>query len=515
MKATIFVASTAAAIKLTLGLGKTTVEKTDQTTAPSSAARRAVVSTGAVAAALALAPRDYGVARAGPSDPETKATGRNNIVFVTFDALGAEHMSMYGCDLPTTPRIDAFARTATVFDNLYSCSTFTTPSVASILTGLYPCDTHIQQMFGVPRNQIAVQTVVRRLRAGGYQTLGAVGNLAVDPRRLGISADFSALAPPTIPFAAIAAATIPIDPVLASTIASEEGEVTAMRERLALLSPDHRAEHLFAAGLELVDKADTSRPFFLWVHVLAPHHPYLPATPFLKRFLPTDEMRSIPEMELSDQSGLYYPPARQPLVDKARLRYAESLAEADQAFDDFLSGLTRRGLSETTAVVVSGDHGESFVGGVYRHGGPGQSRQIIHVPLIVRLPGTSTGRRVATVCDQTSIAPTLIDIAGLPKAPWMRSSSLLRPVVAAPVGAAFTQYLEQSSAFHTPRRGTVGVVANGWQCVLDIATGQSVLRPLAEANNLQADRSVEHPALAAAMRAQILARFPSFERRDA
>ena len=50
-------------------------------------------------------------------------------------------MSLYGYGLPTTPNIDAFARKSTVFTNFYSACTFTTPSVASLLTGIYPSAT--------------------------------------------------------------------------------------------------------------------------------------------------------------------------------------------------------------------------------------------------------------------------------------------------------------------------------------------------------------------------------------
>ena len=53
-----------------------------------------------------------------------------------------------GTQLPTTPNIDAFARNGTVFTNFYSASTFTTPSVATIMTGVYPSESHVYQTAG-------------------------------------------------------------------------------------------------------------------------------------------------------------------------------------------------------------------------------------------------------------------------------------------------------------------------------------------------------------------------------
>ena len=55
-------------------------------------------------------------------------------------------MSLYGYKLSTTPNIDAFAHKATVFTNFYSRSTFTTPCIATMITGLFPSETPIYQI---------------------------------------------------------------------------------------------------------------------------------------------------------------------------------------------------------------------------------------------------------------------------------------------------------------------------------------------------------------------------------
>ena len=64
-------------------------------------------------------------------DPERP---KSNFLLITFDALSAEDMSLYGYKLPA-PNIDDFARKATVFTNFYSSCTFTTPCVADVLDG--------------------------------------------------------------------------------------------------------------------------------------------------------------------------------------------------------------------------------------------------------------------------------------------------------------------------------------------------------------------------------------------
>src|SRR5581483_1967841 len=129
-------------------------------------------------------------------------------------------------------------------------------------------------------------------------------------------------------------------------------------------------------------------PFFLWVHVFAPHYPYLPEAPYLRRFLPTDELRTHVEFnDMVGRSGYNYSLGKQAQIDKGRLRYDEWLAQADGEFGRFMQELGRTGRREDTAVIVSADHGESFQGGFLGHGGLQHLRPILHIPLLVHLPG--------------------------------------------------------------------------------------------------------------------------------
>ncbi len=96
---------------------------------------------------------------------------KSNILLITFDALSAEDMSLYGYKLPTTPNIGAFARKSTVFNSFYSASTFTTPCVATMLTGMYPSETKVYQLEGLfARQRILVGSLPESMRAGGYAT---------------------------------------------------------------------------------------------------------------------------------------------------------------------------------------------------------------------------------------------------------------------------------------------------------------------------------------------------------
>src|SRR5206468_1395511 len=100
---------------------------------------------------------------------------------------------------------------------------------------------------------------------------------------------------------------------------------------------------------------------------------------------------------------------------------------------------------------------------------PDMTRPVIHIPLMIKTPGQQDGRRVSFTADQTSLAPTILDLAGVPKPDWMHGQSLvewLKPGNARKdQGLAFTQYLERNSVFRPLHHGTVGVIDGEYQYV--------------------------------------------------
>ena len=63
-----------------------------------------------------------------------------NIVIYLIDTLRADRVGIYGYNRPTTPRIDALAASAVVFERAYAPAPWTLPSVASLMTSAFPCE---------------------------------------------------------------------------------------------------------------------------------------------------------------------------------------------------------------------------------------------------------------------------------------------------------------------------------------------------------------------------------------
>jgi arylsulfatase A-like enzyme len=105
-----------------------------------------------------------------------------------------------------------------------------------------------------------------------------------------------------------------------------------------------------------------------------------------------------------------------------RSRYAGEIAYFDASFGRLLEALSRRG--RPNVVALTADHGESFgEGGYYLSHGHATTPDQAHVPLLLRAPGLPPGRRRDPV-HHVDVAPTLLELAGLPVPPDARGLAL-------------------------------------------------------------------------------------------
>jgi len=109
------------------------------------------------------------VACGQPPDPPP------SVVLIVLDTVRADHLSLYGYERDTTPRLARWAEQGTVFENAFSTAAWTLPAVGSIFTGLYPSQ-HGAGISGPSRMHDEVPTLAEELAAAGYET-GAVANV--------------------------------------------------------------------------------------------------------------------------------------------------------------------------------------------------------------------------------------------------------------------------------------------------------------------------------------------------
>lgn len=141
-----------------------------------------------------------------------------------------------------------------------------------------------------------------------------------------------------------------------------------------------RADQVTERAIALLDKA-AGRPFFLFAHYLDPHAPY----------------ESRPGHDFGDGP-----------TDA----YDSEIAYTDVQIGRLLDEMTRRGLDESTVVVVFSDHGESFgEHNNWRHGGSLYQHQVA-IPMLMRVPGLSR-RSVDQWATLTDLGPTTLALLGV------------------------------------------------------------------------------------------------------
>lgn len=394
-------------------------------------------------------------ARRFAPDPSAKP----NVVLISFDALTAQDMSLYGYRLPTTPQFERLAQRSYNFVNFVSTSDFTTPAVASLLTGQYPLTNRVFQLYGHIPHRLREDNIAWILQRHGYTTAAIVTNPAAHPLALRLANSFSSLPrPPVSSWSFPGTFLLQLRHGLlfdaANGIAVNAflrfGSLVGLFNKVSRVEP--RA--VFAAGRNFIRGART--PYFLWIHLYPPHAPYVTDARFLNRFLPGSDFTTQAQY-FWQTPEVSYPPEMQHEVDLLRLRYDESISECDSALGDFLDWMATSHRDANTVLVVTSDHGENFSAGWWSHESPDLHYAETHIPLLISLPGQNRGYTETEDGDLTDIAPTLLAELGIGKPSWMDGHSLIGPTQAASAAEpSFSMYLAQSDPFSHP---TVGAIA--------------------------------------------------------
>ncbi len=306
-----------------------------------------------------------------PSPPRplsaTRLEGRPSIVVFLTDTLRADRLGAYGFSGPTSPAFDAFARESILFEDAWAHAPWTRPTVASIFTGLHP-STHGAGGFANSLGD-GFSTMAELYKQAGYRTGAVVANHVVSSR-FGFAQGFDVWN-------------------------DGEQKLYGFSAREAV----ERALHFVDAG---------PQPFFLYVHTLEPHVPYEPTDASWAPFRPPGAIRT-PSLPLLMKKKT---PRN---LDYLHTLYLGEIRDNDQAFGSLVEGLRARGRLADTLVAFVADHGEEFGD----HGGHGHGhtlyRELIRIPLAVRLPGGArAGFNEKQPVSQIDLLPTLLSLAGLP-----------------------------------------------------------------------------------------------------
>lgn len=376
-----------------------------------------------------------------------------NVVVYVSDALRVDHLGCYGARFLNTRTIDELAAGGVRFEQAISAAPWTAPSMTSMVTGLYPH--HHGYLHWDAELAPTTETLFRALSAHGYD----VGTFVFDTGYL---------------FKDLSEANV------LGTSETLDGAIAWLRER-------------------------SGNPFLLFMHSWATHMPY-----------------SVVHSERTDWRA-----AKQEVLEGIQADSASALEATREAYRQaverqsevllasLLDELDALGLRENTVLAFLSDHGESWgerfatkddVKGVYHMHGATLYDEVVHVPLVLSAPGRVEPGVAGSQVRSVDLAPTLLDLAGVPGGD-LDGRSLLPLLDGTEAG-------DRLAVIAGTDRGVLSQLAvrlPPWKLILDVESGEEEAYRLDVDPRERESRPAEAPA---ELRELAFRELESAERRD-
>jgi arylsulfatase A-like enzyme len=312
-----------------------------------------------------------------------------NVILITVDTLRPD-LGFMGYGKATSPNLDKLASMSTVFENAYSMASYTGKAVGPMLIGKYPSETFTDFSHFNTYSDNNVM-IAERAHDAGYRTFAGMCHWYFK-RSSGLAQGFDVWDTSAIP----------------PGMGDNDTSVTSDRMADLALKLLARPENVIGAGSDDPDagavapggggdggssvEARRDGPphrFFAWFHFFDPHAQYV-------------AHEGSPDF--SGGRGAFAP---------ARALYDQEVWYTDKHIGRVLDYIASQPWGADTAIVMTADHGEAF----YEHGmlfhGSEIWNELVHVPLVVYVPGAEPGR-VSAKRSHIDVAPTIVELMGLP-----------------------------------------------------------------------------------------------------
>jgi arylsulfatase A-like enzyme len=343
----------------------------------------------------------------------------NTILFMT-DTFRYDNLSCYRPTRVQTPRLDQFSRQSTVFDNAYLGSFPTIPNRLDIMTGRFSCIDH--EWCPLPSDAVTLQQI---LSASGFTTMMIADNPHLLETGFNYDRGFEA-------FEWIRGQESDhwrTDPKHVRYPDDDGKNRSPFMLRSYLRNTadwrkeeDHFAPRTVQEACRWLERNQDQDKFFLYLDLFDPHEPWDAPEKYLALYEKEYHGKELP-----------YPFYNfwRDFLSEEELRHIQALYWAESSMVDHWFGvlmdkLDELGLTEDTAVIFASDHGYLFgehdiTGKSLLPEHNGQMRyeavplwdEIRRVPLMIRLPGQNTGRRVSALVQAPDLMPTILELSGL------------------------------------------------------------------------------------------------------
>lgn len=169
------------------------------------------------------------------------------------------------------------------------------------------------------------------------------------------------------------------------------------------------------------------KPFFLWIHYMDVHEPYLPERKYINKIDPSIDLTGDQMMKLFHEVLLKRDVSDPRNVELFKKLYMAHVIEVDEAVKEFFSNLRKGKHLDDTIVIITSDHGDEFgEHGSLSHDGKMYS-ELIDVPLFIYDPSLENGVVTDKIVSTIDLCPTIAYLFGLGKIAQFEGHSLLPP----------------------------------------------------------------------------------------
>jgi arylsulfatase A-like enzyme len=342
---------------------------------------------------------------------------KNTIVIVS-DTFRADNLACYGGDFAHTPRLDAFAQQACVFEKAYLSSFPTVPARRDIMSGRFSCV--CSEWAPLPQDLVVLQQVLSRV---GVLTMMIADTPHILSHGFNYSRGFDGFEwirgqendhYRTFP------RHVPMPPHPEKWYFKFEETLMRYQRNISGRKgeDDYFAPQSVGAAMRWLEENADEGPFFLYLDLFDPHEPW-------------DAPAHYVDLYDSSYSGLdvHYPAYTfwKGVLTPEELRrcgrlYAAEATMVDHWVGRLLDRIDELGLREDTTVIFTSDHGflfgeHDFIGKSYTSSVGYEMvpmfQEIIRIPLLVRLAGQETGQRVPALVQLVDLMPTVLELAGV------------------------------------------------------------------------------------------------------
>ncbi len=280
-----------------------------------------------------------------PSTAVVPSSGQRPIILITLDTVRPDFIGLGGAADSPTPNLDALGREGVVFRNAFSQGPLTKASVSSMMTGKYFSEV-ARSKDAWTKLRPSNDTLAEIMGRYGYTTSAVTSHAYLTPRY-------------------------------------GHGQGFERFHKMAKPGAYWFADRVTDKALEEIDRfSSQERPYFLWLHYIDPHHPYV-----VHKSLKGTAASNKPE-DL----------------------YRTELQWTDSQIGRLLEGMKQRGVLDNALIVIHSDHGESFGGHGYKNHGQSIYNDQVNV-LLMAYGKDLKPREVQTPVMLLDVFPTLVGVA--------------------------------------------------------------------------------------------------------